>query len=1029
MTLPPLHRFIADLHIHSHLSRATSRDLTIPGLVAWAQRKGIGLVGTGDFTHPEWLGEIRRTLEEDGTGFLVPRAAVRDEVSRDLPRAVHGDVRFVLSVEISSIFRKGDRVRKVHTVVFVPSLAAAERFQIALSRLGNVTSDGRPILGLEPLRILQVARDASSDAFVIPAHVWTPHFSIFGAQSGFDALEECFEDLSGEVFALETGLSSDPAMNRRWSALDRFALVSSSDAHSPSKLGREATVFEGERSWAGMVAALKAGGRRMAGACNHGVVRGGTRLAGTIEFFPEEGKYHVDGHRKCSFRCEPDETRRLGGRCPVCGGKLTPGVLGRVDALADRASADVPTAEFPPQWSLFPLPEVLGEILGTGPASKRVDEAYARILAEFGPELPLLNWGSTDDLDGEGQGLLAEALRRMRAGRVHLDPGYDGEYGHVGVFNPGEVAVLKGQGLLFGPSGAATAARPAKRPATASAPDSPFEAGGPDVPSVRIAPDGLTDEQRLAATAGDGPIALIAGPGTGKTRTLVARAAHLLQSGVPASSVLVVTFTQRAAGEAAARLEATGCQGVKALTFHAFALSELSRMALAEGLEAPRPIGRDEALRILRSVAGADATRLLDAIARGRTALEDVPIIHRYRAALAESGCIDLDGIVPALVARLGSDPAAVGALSARLRYVLVDEFQDIGADQYALLDLLRPGGVGIFAVGDPDQSIYGFRGADAGVFERFAADHPDTRVLRLTASFRATPEVAALAAVARGTSTAGPGAGSAANLVPMRAGGRRVTLYAARDVHDEAAWIRDAIRDLLGGLEMHTSTAERGTIGLGDIAVLGRTHAVLEPVAKALAESGIPFERASDRPLWDTPWVAAVLDALGQAAPDSLAAEVASTALDAAGLSVSRREINALLRLASGCDAPSAFARLATLREVDAFGLDPERVHLLTLHASKGLEFESVFIAGCQDGVLPPARVPGRDAPDLDEERRLLFVGITRSGGRLGLGWVRGNGPFAGRTPFLERLPADAVEQASESRRRAPKPIQQTLL
>ncbi len=422
-------RVLADLHIHSHYSRATSRDLVVPTLLAWAQRKGLALVGTGDFTHPGWFAELKESLEEDGCGLLVPRPDVAHAVAEDLPEGLRREVRFLLQVEVSSIFRKAGRVRKVHTLVFVPSFVAAERFSTALGRLGNVRADGRPIVGIEPRRILEIARDAEPDAFVVPAHVWTPHFSVFGAQSGFDAIEECFEDRTGEVFALETGLSSDVPMNRRWSALDRFALISCSDAHSPSRLGREATIFDCELSYRALLEALRG--------------RGG--LAGTIEFFPEEGKYHLDGHRKCGVRALPAETRAWQGRCPACGGRLTPGVLGRVEALADRPE---PADGFPPQTCLIPLQEVLGEIEGVGPSSRRVQDLYERTLARFGPELEVLGFADLAAVT-EGAPLLAEALRRMRAGQVRLQAGYDGEYGRVGLFDPGEVESLRGQMALI----------------------------------------------------------------------------------------------------------------------------------------------------------------------------------------------------------------------------------------------------------------------------------------------------------------------------------------------------------------------------------------------------------------------------------------------------------------------------------------------------------------------------------------------------------------------------------------------------
>ncbi len=565
-------RYFADLHIHSRFSRATSSELNFTSISRFAGLKGISLVGTGDFTHPAWMAEIERDLVEDGDGLLSARSSVVAPAGAQVPAAAKRDVRFVICGEISSIFKKNGRTRKVHSLVFMPDLESARRFSTALGRLGNITSDGRPILGLEPLAILRLALDLAPGAFMIPAHVWTPHFSVFGAMSGFDSLEECFEDLTGEIFAIETGLSSDVAMNRRWSALDRLALTSSSDAHSPSKLGREATILAGEMSWRGLVSALRG-------------EPGPGRLLGTVEFFPEEGKYHVDGHRKCDFRCEPAETERLGGRCPVCGGRLTPGVLGRVEQLADRAASDVPPG-FPGQASLIPLPEIVAEIEGCGESSRRVVSRWESLIARFGGELDILADMDTGVLEDGGEYALAEAIRRMRAGRVFKEAGYDGEYGRIRLFLPGEAAMFQGQGLMFGPGERPASGRVVAGTASAVAPEIGAELAAddlfaPGVPAVSA----LTPEQDMAASCHDRYCLVVAGPGTGKTRTMVARAAGLVAGGCDPSRILVVTFTNRAAGEALGRLRQelgeSGCPAVS--TFHALALRELTAAAIAGG--------------------------------------------------------------------------------------------------------------------------------------------------------------------------------------------------------------------------------------------------------------------------------------------------------------------------------------------------------------------------------------------------------------------------------------------------------------
>jgi DNA helicase-2/ATP-dependent DNA helicase PcrA len=1027
-------RLFADLHIHSRFSRATSRDLTPENLLRWARRKGIGLLGTGDFTHPGWLADLRGALEEDGNGFLVAKPEVAARAGADVPASCRGEVRFVLSVEISSIWRKGERVRKVHTVFLVPSLDAAERFGTALGRLGNVTSDGRPILGLDPRRLLALARDAHPDAIAIPAHVWTPHFSIFGAMSGFDSLEECFEDLSGEVFALETGLSSDIAMNRRWSALDRFALISSSDAHSPSKLGREATMLEGVGSFADLVTALKGGGRAGTGTGTEdpGPMThdpGRPSLLGTVEFFPEEGKYHLAGHRKCGVRVTPSEGRKVEGRCPACGQRLTPGVLDRVDSLADRPEGPVPGG-FPPQHCLIPLEEVLAEALEVGTASRQVGEAYGRTLAAVGPELDLLGWRDLADVEAVNP-LLAEALRRMRDGRVHLDAGFDGEYGRIRVFAPGEVEALAGQGMMFGLGERAPMRRRAAAVAPAPAAPLPVEA----LPPV----DGgsLTGEQRQAVEARDGATLVVAGPGTGKTRVLVAAAEAAVRGGCPPAAVLAITFSNRAAEEARERLDAAlaGVRGrPQVATFHAFALGELSRRAEARGEAPPVVAGREEVLTRLRALLPDDGDRaggLLEARARGDVLpAGDRATIDELEDGLRAEGRVDLDGLVPALVREIRADVRTREGLAGRFRLVLVDELQDIGRDQLELLRLLRPHGSAVLAVGDPDQAIYGFRGAEPRAFDAFAESWPGTRIVRLARSHRLTPEVAAVAGhVMRGAASASVG-GSAGGIDAARPAGTPVRMYRGRGPLDEAGWVARRIRDLLGGTEMTAARADRGHLGLADIAVLGRTHQALDAVARVLEEAGIPAERASDRPLWDTPWVAAMLAGLASAPPGADAVATALAALKQAGTIAPPRERDALMRRLDGMDAASALRKLQTLREVDAFGLDPERVRLLTIHAAKGLEFDAVFVVGCEDGVLPPAPLPGRPV-DTDEERRLLFVAATRARSVLHLSWPTAGGRGRGTmTPFLEGIdPAVATNEDGTEPRRGPGPQQQVLL
>jgi len=416
-------KFIADLHIHSKYSRATAKNLDLENLYIEARKKGITVIGTGDSTHPGWFAELREKLVEAEEGLFRLRPEIEQRLDAQVPMSCPGTVRFLLESEISSIYKKNGKTRKNHNLFFFPNLDSAERFNMKLDAIGNIRSDGRPILGIDAKNLFEILLETDPQAFLIPAHIWTPWFSLLGAKSGFDSLEECFEDLTGELFAVETGLSSDPPMNWRISFLDRLTLVSNSDAHSPSKLGREANCFETELSYPAIRDALKTGDP--------------SRFLGTLEFFPEEGKYHHDGHRKCRVSLSPEESAKRGGICPVCEKPMTLGVSYRVLELADREQGRLP-AVYHPFQSIIPLEEVLAEILGCGPKTKRVSTLLAKIVEKIGPEFSILKDVSVADIKEAGIPLLAEAIERIRNNSLHIQPGYDGEFGKIKIFTEEE---------------------------------------------------------------------------------------------------------------------------------------------------------------------------------------------------------------------------------------------------------------------------------------------------------------------------------------------------------------------------------------------------------------------------------------------------------------------------------------------------------------------------------------------------------------------------------------------------------------
>ena len=1025
--------FLADLHVHSRFSRATSRDLDLEHLHAWAQRKGIAVVATGDFTHPGWFAELRDKLVSAEPGLYRLRDELAAAVDAELPAACRAPVRFMLSVEVSSIYKRDERVRKVHNLLYAPDFTTAAGIASRLARIGNIASDGRPILGLDARDLLEITLESSPDAFLIPAHVWTPWFSALGEKSGFDSLDQCFADLAGHIFAAETGLSSDPAMNWRLSALDRLSLVSSSDAHSPEKLGREANRFACERSYFAIRDALR---------------KRGPGFLGTVEFFPEEGKYHHEGHRACGVNLAPAEAAAAGHLCPRCGKPLTGGVASRVAALADRPEGFRPV-DAKPFTNLVPLGELLGEVLAVGAASGRVRKCYDKLLASAGSEMTVLTECPELDAERVGPPLLGEALRRLRAGEVKRTAGCDGEYGRVRVFDEAERERLLAQ-RTFG--------FPSPRAAAAPAPALPVKPRTRAKPEPHQAADGDDPEQAAAVAHAAGPLLIVAGPGTGKTRTLVGRIARLIGAAeIDPAAITAITFTRKAAGELRARLAASigaKAQAVSALTFHAFGLSLLREFAVAAGLPEGFQIlddaGRLSLLKQVAKAAGrdADVSRLASAIALAKArgpspppSGEDVPMFDRYQAALAEMGTLDFDDLVVRAVELLESCAAALARARARCQYLLVDEYQDINASQYQLVRLLVPAeGPGqLCAVGDPDQAIYGFRGSEPAYFARFTADYPARRTVTLARNYRSTVPIVALATAVMAQAPAR----QARPLAARMARGPQVIRHTLTDERAEADWIAAEIERAVGGTSMQAmdGRVDDGPndeapchLAFHDIAVLTRLSAQAETIEEALGRAAIPCQRASSDALSSRPHVADLLSRLRRAVErggkrllsDALAVLDPDAKLDP------RRqrtvELLATLALPFGDDLAAFQQAIALWRDSDV-ELTPQKVSLLTLHAAKGLEFPLVFIAGCEDGIVP-LRLPWLPAADVDEERRLLYVGMTRARQRLVLTAARRRN-LLGRAvenrpcPFLAGLPAGLLtDQQTGTRPRRPRQL-----
>jgi len=1050
--------FYADLHIHSKYSRATSGDLDFFHLALWARKKGVTVVGTGDFTHPAWMAAIREELVPAEPGLFRLRDDLEAAVAAELGPCALSDapVRFLLEVEISTIYKQGDRVRKVHHLLYAPDLPSADRMVGRLARIGNLASDGRPILGLNSRDLLEICLSAGDGCFLIPAHIWTPWFSVFGSKSGFDRFEDCYGDLSPHIFAVETGLSSDPPMNWRLSQLDRFRLVSNSDAHSPGNLGREACCFDCALDYFAMKGALATG----------------AGYGGTVEFYPEEGKYHLDGHRACGFRCGPEESRRLGNRCPACGAPLTIGVLSRVLELADRTEEKPPPGAAPFR-SFVPLPEMLGELVRTGAKSKTVQAGYERLIARLGPELAILGGTPLDEIGRVGSPLLAEAVRRLRAGQVIREGGYDGEYGVIRLFQPDELDSGKSARLLFDlpeavkpesrkprrrgkeqDTGIAEETRSCAGPGEHTLPEPSDAERQSSACSVSQVLSGLDPDQRAAAATVGGPLLILAGPGTGKTLTLTHRIAHLvIDHGVAPEACLAITFTRRAAGEMHARLAALLPDGrgarVPVMTFHALGLAILQEQVDRLGLGGPlRVAGEAEAVAVAREVLG------LSAVEARRLVMGRSERPAAFSPALQARGLVDFHDLIALPVNLLEADLGLAGRYHARWPHMSIDEYQDIDALQYQLVRLLSPAGSGpasersaatsLCAIGDPDQGIYGFRGADVRFFQQFQSDFPAARLVALTRNYRSTRTIveAALQAVAPTTLVRDR------QLSVRTVNDSRVVLRECATERAEAEFVVATIERLVGGTSLasfdtgRVGVAAAASCAFSDFAVLYRTDAQTPPLIEALVRSGIPFQKRTHGPLAEHPTVRALLGRIKLLPPD----QALTGRLENAALLLTqegppdpdlRPMVDALRPLAEkhGANLDTLTSELALGIEIDLHDPRADRVSLLTLHAAKGLEFRVVFLVGCEDGLMPHRfDFTGADETDVAEERRLFFVGLTRAREQVFLTHARRRhwrGGLCDRSPspFLRAIHGSLLDRQKEEAPAFPRAKQLELL
>ncbi len=954
--------FYADLHIHSKYSRATSKNCDLENLAIWAKKKGLDVISTGDFTHPAWFEEIKEKLIPAGDGVFRLKPEIEKQIYKNSDTE---PVKFILSVEISTIYKKGDKTRKVHHVVFVPNMEAAQNFRQKLGAIGNINSDGRPILGLDSRNLLETTLESGENSFIIPAHIWTPWFSVLGSKSGFDSIEECYEDLSEHIFALETGLSSDPEMNWRVSKLDKYRLVSNSDAHSPSKLAREATVFDTNPDYFSIMNALKTG---------NGYV-------GTVEFFPEEGKYHEDGHRKCNVCLTPEESNKLNGLCPACGKPMTIGVLNRVCELADRTVDSTFKPDTAGQvYSLVPLPEIISEILGVGPSSKSVTNEYERLINKFGSELSILRQVPIDDISKDFP-LLGEGISRLRDGKVIKQAGYDGEYGIIRLFEKEELVKKNFINLKLDIE--------IPEPLENKVKNKSFE---PQIiPTTQTLKQEIQNNtqktkdldkfQQAAVDNSNNQLLITAGPGSGKTTVLTRRLAKIISENIHfPQNCLAITFTRKAAQEMKIRLQTILKEKAKNInihTFHSLCFSILKEQYEAAGLNKDFQVMSEQEKELCTD----------------KSILENT---------------LDFDQLITLTVKLLEENPEIQQLYRERFKYTSVDEYQDIDENQYKLIRLLVPENGNICVIGDPNQAIYGFRGGDSKFFQNFTQDYKNAQPISLKNNYRSTGNIV----------DASNQMIESFNIVSMyEKPHERITIHTAPTDKSEAEFIASTIENLIGGhnlfsIDSSRTAGQKSELSFSDFAILYRTSSQLPPIIEALDRTGMPYVTVSNEPLCSKKPVHDLLSRLTDGKNiieqlEDLSKEFADK--------IDNNTINFLLDTARNFETKTDFIHeISMSTEADTLDKRADRITLMTLHSSKGLEFKCVFIAGLEDGILPLYKA--KEENETEEERRLLYVGMTRAEERLFLTraikrkWL-GTYKNLKISPFLEKIERNLLE------------------
>jgi len=1074
-------KFITDLHVHSKFARATSKNMDLENIYISAQLKGITVVGTGDFTHNGWFSEIKEKLQPAEEGLFKLKDELSQKCDEKVPLSCRNKVRFLLTSEISNIYKKNNKTRKNHNLVFMPDLDSVYNLNLKLDKIGNIKSDGRPILGLDVRDLLEIILETSEAALFIPAHIWTPWFSLFGSKSGFDSIEECFEDLSNYIYAAETGLSSDPLMNWRVSGLDGLTLVSNSDAHSPFNLGREANIFNTTLSYPKIISAIKSGNPE--------------EFSGTFEFYPEEGKYHLDGHRKCKVCLKPSQSIANNGLCNVCGKPLTLGVLYRVEELADRPEGVKPKKSHP-YYNIVPLAEILSEILNVGPKSKKVQRNYMAALESLGPEFEILQNLSINDIEKAGVPLLGEAINRMRKKKVTIFPGYDGEYGKVKIFRQGEKEKLLGQKQLFEfPVSDKKILKEElyiqkKTPGLSKEPIKTKD----NTPGKTF--DRLNKEQLKSVKHKSGPLLIVAGPGTGKTLTLTHRIAYIItERNVSTDNILAVTFTNKAAREMMDRLLLLMDKTKKlpeVTTFHSFCfkilknlnndknytiIDDYDRKALIiEAIKQAEIKGVKISTKpsvLLNMIVSAKQKILspqdnLKEINESETE-EFFAIYKEYQSILSIQDLYDYEDLIFNMVRLLESDMDFCKRYQNKYKYIFIDEYQDLNQGQYRIIKALTNSDSNICVIGDPDQSIYGFRGSDVRYFKSFLRDYPEAKAINLNQNYRSTETILKASYQTIKNHRDYNTSGSAERVYSDIKGTKTINIIELVSEKAEAVAIGKIIEKMVGGIGFHSidygsvdSSCTEKQMGFSDFAVLFRSWIQSKIIADVFDKANIPYQTLSRENVFNSKGVSELLSFLkiidgrgsyidferiidltkpgvGKRSLETFKiwcyknkfslkeAMLKACRFPVAGLSrpsqqklycfiintlktkekiknlsfgekllylsektkikdiISEQALNNIIIMTRNPDVKSSefLASIALHTDTDIYSSRAEKVSLMTMHTAKGLEFPVVFIVGSEDGFIPMKK-HGDEEPDIDEERRLFYVAMTRARERL---------------------------------------------